>query len=170
MCKKVPSSVLHHQHKLFCIKPISRSCTGVELCVLFLVYTDELHRVNSHNTAVRHTWHAICSLEPHCYDILRSSSRVRQLPRKERLRSWEVYDQIYQYKSRNSINPRRRRRTEKNRQSGGQPGSSVLFVCSQRDSQACRRKTQSNQDTDRKQTRTGRYRVWWVSSLAALIV
>lgn len=156
--------------KLFCIKPILCISTGVKLCVLFFI----LHRWAAVITLRYAIQYMTCNMLSGASLLWYTQEFKPCMPAsahtKKKLRSWEVYDQIYQYKSRNSINPSPKRRTEKNRQSGGQPGSSILFVCSQRDSQACRRKTQSNQDTDREQTRTGRYRVWWVSSLAALIV
>lgn len=73
-----------------------------------------LHHVNGHNTVTRHIYMQYCSLEADCYDILKgSSSFVCQLLHKERLRSSEVYDQIYQYKSRNSINPSQEEKREK---------------------------------------------------------
>ena len=115
--------------------------------------------------------HAICSLEPDRCDILeqkRSSSSCTG----EDCAAAEVYDQIYQYKSRNSINPlprggEERKKTDKVR---GRPGSSVSLCAGRETASAVGGRHNQTGDTDREQTRTGRHGDWWVSLLAALIV
>lgn len=84
-----------------------------------------------------HIYMQYCSLEADCYDILkRTSSFVCQLLHKERLCSSEVYDQIYQYKSRNSINPGQEEKREKTDKVRGQPGSSISLCASRETARA----------------------------------